>query len=95
MARIKDKKSEGNENFGPVAANVFLEDVEELDQGSNLPGFARHRQEDGTKRKGAELNVLGVVKEALDVGASVLVVEAGVDKTNHGTGGFGMEPGCG
>jgi len=28
MARVKRQKGEGDENFGPVAANVFLEDVE-------------------------------------------------------------------
>ena len=77
-----------------MAPDILSEDVEDLSHGSSLLGFAGHGQENRTKRKRPELNVLGVGEDALDVGWSVPFVEAGVDEANDCTGGFGMKPGC-
>lgn len=95
MTRVNGKEGEGNQNLGPMAAKVFLENVEDLVHESCLLRSAGHGQEDGAKRKGAKLHVPDTRKKAVDVGAGALFVEARVDKTNQRTGSFGMEPGCG
>jgi len=49
-AGVEGQKGQGDENFEPVAANVFFEDVEDFAHGSGLFGFAGHSQEDSAKR---------------------------------------------
>ncbi len=60
--------------------------------GLGLIGFSGHGQEDGAQGKGAVLDIVHFAEEAADFVGSALFVEAGVDETDYGAGGFGLEP---
>lgn len=60
--------------------------------GLGLIGFSGHGQENGAQGEGAVLDIVYFAEEAADFVGSVLFVEAGVDETDYGAGGFGLEP---
>ena len=62
--------------------------------GLDLLGLSGHGQEDGAKSERAVLNFFDIAKKAEDVGGSFLFLETGVDETDYGAGGFGLEPIC-
>lgn len=57
-----------------------------------LIGFSGHGQEDGAQGEGAVLDIVYFAEEAADFVGSALFVEVGVDETDYGAGGFGLEP---